>query len=179
MSKYPLSSNGFSLFSFRAHFLSPLIKFASVLLYISKLHQAHILYVSLIGLKALFTQATYGDQFSFDLLVKSTRPNSLSILDCLIMLLVDGFLYFLLTIYFDNVIQGEYGTAKPFWFCLSPAYWMDRNVKKSSKYESSSDNADHLELENNADYEQVPVELNSKIALRLALTFAVTEIKEN
>lgn len=79
------------------------------------------------------------------------------------MLLVDAVLYFLLTIYFDNIIQGEYGTAKPFWFCLSPAYWMDKRSRTT--YESEHPN-DDVEIERNSDYEPVPEELNSKIALR-------------
>lgn len=82
------------------------------------------------------------------------------------MLLVDAVLYFLLTIYFDNVIQGEYGTAKPFWFCLSPAYWVDKKGKKYTfVIEQDMDNLS--ETKDNLDYEPVGPEMNSKIALRL------------
>lgn len=82
------------------------------------------------------------------------------------MLLVDAILYFLLTIYFDNVIQGEYGTAKPFWFCLSPSYWTD---KKTIKIYESEHGHDEVEMSGNADYEPVSEEFNSKIALRYTI----------
>lgn len=79
------------------------------------------------------------------------------------MLLVDGALYFLLTMYFDNVIQGEYGTAKPFWFFLNPAYWKE---KQNSKVFTENSNVQSAQ---NADFEPVPDELKPKIALRLVI----------
>lgn len=112
--------------------------------------------------QATFIQIVYGDRFPFDLISKSIRPNSLSILDCIIMLIVDCVLYFMLTIYFDNVIQGEYGRAKPFWFFLSPSYWS--NGRKDHVYVEVVDNG--LEMETNSDYETVSDEIKPKVALK-------------
>lgn len=84
------------------------------------------------------------------------------------MLTIDSVLYYLLTVYFDNVIQGEYGTAKPFWFFLSPSYWSEKRSKKKSSdiYVSDSD-----PMETNSDYETMPQEFDSRIALRFDYKF--------
>lgn len=113
--------------------------------------------------KALFTQLTYGDIFPADLLFKSIRPDTMSIMDCFIMLIVDGILYFLLTIYFDNVIQGEYGRAKPLWFFLSPSYWR----KKSNLTNYSMSNSSDIEMELGEDCEPISDEFKDKVALKI------------
>ena len=85
----------------------------------------------------------------------------------MIMLLIDGFIYFLITLYLDNVIQGEYGTAKPFWFCLSPSYWIDK--RKKSNYQVYGEDA-NIELDN-SDYEHVPDDYKSRVALKYKRRF--------
>lgn len=80
------------------------------------------------------------------------------------MLCIDAVLYFLLTIYFDNVIQGEFGTSKPLWFCLSPAYWRDKRIKVV--YVGDNENEEYIEVERNSDYEPIPEEFRTKVALR-------------
>lgn len=87
----------------------------------------------------------------------------MSILDCIIMLFADGILYFILTIYFDNVIQGEYGVSKPFYYFLIPSYWLE---KKVVSYVNPNYIPDNIELQSDSDNEEVPPELSEKVALR-------------
>jgi hypothetical protein len=84
-------------------------------------------------------------------------------MDCFIMLIVDGILYFLLTIYFDNVIQGEFGRAKPLWFFLSPSYWR----KKSNLTNYSMSNSSDIEMELGEDCEPISDEFKDKVALKI------------
>ncbi|CAF1026035.1 unnamed protein product [Brachionus calyciflorus] len=110
--------------------------------------------------QALFIQANYGTFFSFDMFVNSVRPNSISLLSCLVMLILDGFLYFLLAIYFDNVIQGEFGRAKSYLFFLKSSFW---KRKKNFLNETILDDVEILD-ENN---EQIGDEFKNKIALNI------------
>jgi len=114
-------------------------------------------------IKALYTQAVYGNSFPIELISKKTRPDSLSILDCLIMLLVDGVLYFCLTLYFDNVIQGEYGRAKSFYFFLTPSYWLNRRKKLQGDLQFAEEG---LNVKND-DCEEISEDFKNKIALRI------------
>nr|QNH67864.1 ATP-binding cassette transporter subfamily A member 5 [Brachionus rotundiformis] len=110
--------------------------------------------------QALFIQAKYGTYFSADFIVNAARPNSLSILSCLLMLIADGVLYFILTIYFDKVIQGEYGRARSPIYFLKPSFWLNRKktVDRTTLVEIINDQND-CELVND--------EFKDKIALKL------------
>nr|APD26541.1 ATP-binding cassette transporter subfamily A member 5 X1 protein [Brachionus koreanus] len=108
--------------------------------------------------QALFIQANYGTFFSAELFTNPARPNSLSILSCLLMLIVDGVLYFILTIYFDNVIQGDYGRAKSPIFFLKSSFWFKRKTKHTNMSE-----IDNVQL----DCEPVADEFKNKIALKI------------
>ncbi len=86
------------------------------------------------------------------------------------MLVVDMILYFVLTIYLENVIQGEYGTAKPLLYFLSPSYWFDRIDSNRSKSEYSLNltkvNESEFEMEEEVCCEEMPPEFEKKIGLR-------------
>lgn len=118
--------------------------------------------------QALYTQLKY-DDFSFELINQSVRPNCLSILNCAIMLFVDMVFYFVLTIYLENVIQGEYGTSKSLLFFLSPSYWLDKrdtNLTLSNRNFDSFD-SDQGEIEmQEAFFEPVPPEFENRIGFR-------------
>lgn len=43
---------------------------------------------------------------------------------CLIMLM-DAFIYLILTWYIETVFPGEFGVPRPWYFLLTPSYWMD------------------------------------------------------
>nr|QUF59433.1 ATP-binding cassette transporter Abca5 [Brachionus angularis] len=109
----------------------------------------------------IFTQATYGSYFSSELFFNSVRPNGISIFACFLMLFIDAILYYLLTIYFENVIQGEYGRAQNFLFFLRPSFWSAKIHNKKLS------NEDWLELNGDENYEPVDSSFDNKIALRI------------
>ncbi|ORX68901.1 P-loop containing nucleoside triphosphate hydrolase protein [Anaeromyces robustus] len=43
-------------------------------------------------------------------------------------LLFNIFLYFILALYFDNIIPNIYGNRKPFYYFLLPSYWKNKNI---------------------------------------------------
>ncbi|RNA41260.1 ATP-binding cassette sub-family A member 5-like isoform X1 [Brachionus plicatilis] len=108
----------------------------------------------------LFIQAKHGSSFPSEFFANPARPNSLSILSCLLMLMVDGALYFILTIYFDNVIQGEYGRAKSPIFFLKPSFWFNR---KKNENKTNVLEIDDIQF----DSESVDGDLKNKKALKI------------
>ncbi len=116
--------------------------------------------------QALFSEAKYGQRFSFDLLFKEIRPNTLSIMNSFLMLVIDGVIYFVLALYFDNIIPSEYGRAKSPLFFLNPSFCFDCNKNKKNKF--SSLNETDLELESHSeDYEPIGVDMRDKVGLRI------------
>ena len=86
------------------------------------------------------------------------RENYMSILDCIIMLLIDCVLYFFLALYLDKVVPGEFGRTKSPFFFLKPSFW-----KKNKK------NVTNLQIPvnlNESDFEVVDNELSSHKALK-------------
>nr|APD26543.1 ATP-binding cassette transporter subfamily A member 5 X2 protein [Brachionus koreanus] len=108
----------------------------------------------------LFIQAEYGANFPSKFFANPARPNSLSILSCLLMLIADGVLYFILTLYFENVIQGEYGRSKSPIFFLKPSFWLKR---KKYDNETNFSEINNFQL----DCEPVGDEFKDKIALKI------------
>uniref|UniRef100_A0A670I3S0 ABC transporter domain-containing protein n=1 Tax=Podarcis muralis TaxID=64176 RepID=A0A670I3S0_PODMU len=53
------------------------------------------------------------------------------------LLTLDSMLYLLLGIYFDQVIPGEYGLRRSFFFFLKPSFWVKRTRNYKELYESS------------------------------------------
>lgn len=51
---------------------------------------------------------------------------------CLVMLL-DAFIYMLLTWYIENIAPGEFGIARPLYFPFQPSYWLGESYKKKFK----------------------------------------------
>lgn len=81
------------------------------------------------------------------------------------MLFIDGVLYFLLTLYFDNVIQGEYGRAKSFYFFLRPSYWLNksRKIQKDVNFAEQT-----LAIKNDSDCEEISDDFKNNLALRIS-----------
>ncbi|XP_060066248.1 phospholipid-transporting ATPase ABCA3-like [Ylistrum balloti] len=67
----------------------------------------------------------------------ATVDDNFSLLDAMLMLLVDSVLYLLVTWYVDNVHPGEYGVPEPWYFPVSKKYWCGTNT--------ASDNYTHVE----------------------------------
>ncbi|XP_076036080.1 cholesterol transporter ABCA5-like isoform X2 [Oratosquilla oratoria] len=85
----------------------------------------------------------------------------------LIMISVDIILYFLLALYFDNVIPSEYGTKRKFWFIFSANFWRRRSMQQVSHLDVADNNGYELNGEANPDFEPVPVDLRGKEAVKL------------
>ncbi|XP_059141166.1 ABC-type organic anion transporter ABCA8B-like isoform X1 [Physella acuta] len=82
----------------------------------------------------------------------------------ILMLIVDTILYSLLTVYFDNVIPGEYGVRySPFYF-LEASYWCSSTIKEESLRLIS---ASESRLEK-SDVEPVSKEMEMKVGLRIS-----------
>ena len=84
------------------------------------------------------------------------------------MLIVDGILYFILAIYFENVLPGEYGVAKSPWFFLMPSYWKDTK-KRDGSFIAYDQN---IELEAGENSEAVAEEFKDKLALKYKLAWS-------
>ncbi|XP_041352800.1 cholesterol transporter ABCA5-like [Gigantopelta aegis] len=83
----------------------------------------------------------------------------------ILMLLVDSFIYFLLAVYFDHVIPGEYGPRYKPWFCLMPSYWFGK--KKPTELPSLINGYQRASQIDSDNLEPVPAELASKAGLRI------------
>jgi ATP-binding cassette, subfamily A (ABC1), member 5 len=86
------------------------------------------------------------------------------------MLLADCVLYFLLAVYLDNVIQGEYGRARPLLFFLMPSYWFNKEKAhhKQGIYMRNPVSLDQdIEMQNDGDNEPITDEFKDKVALKI------------
>ncbi|XP_052816309.1 cholesterol transporter ABCA5-like isoform X2 [Mya arenaria] len=100
----------------------------------------------------------------------------------LCMLLLDSILYFLLAIYFDNIIPGEYGPRRKPYYIFQPSYWcsgQSHNVRVSY----SNGNLDCEEIEDmsgdGVDVEPVPANMKSKVAVRIKGLTKIYKSTEN
>uniref|UniRef100_A0A3P8YRV7 ABC transporter domain-containing protein n=1 Tax=Esox lucius TaxID=8010 RepID=A0A3P8YRV7_ESOLU len=50
----------------------------------------------------------------------------------IIMMLIDAFIYWLLTCYIENVFPGQYGIPKPWYFLFTASYWCNKSVVPSN-----------------------------------------------
>uniref|UniRef100_A0A3P8YRG0 P-type phospholipid transporter n=1 Tax=Esox lucius TaxID=8010 RepID=A0A3P8YRG0_ESOLU len=50
----------------------------------------------------------------------------------IIMMLIDAFIYWLLTCYIENVFPGQYGIPKPWYFLFTASYWCNKSVVPSA-----------------------------------------------
>lgn len=66
----------------------------------------------------------------------ASPDDNLSLLDVIIMLIVDGFLYLLLAIYVEAVFPGDYGVPLPWYFPLtvSVSYLYFRSIKPETEW---------------------------------------------
>lgn len=86
-----------------------------------------------------------------------------------LMLILDTIVYWFLAFYFDSVIPGEYGQAKPFYFCFMPSYWRSCRVPRVDN-QSATPLLGYNEESGNgtsAVVEPVSPELRSKERIRL------------
>uniref|UniRef100_A0A670I4R6 Cholesterol transporter ABCA5 n=1 Tax=Podarcis muralis TaxID=64176 RepID=A0A670I4R6_PODMU len=79
------------------------------------------------------------------------------------LLTLDSMLYLLLGIYFDQVIPGEYGLRRSFFFFLKPSFWVKRTRNYKELYESSINGS----LEFNEIVEPISSEFQGREAIRI------------
>jgi ATP-binding cassette subfamily A (ABC1) protein 5 len=124
-------------------------------------------------LKALYLQALNGNIFPLNLITESVRPDSIPLIGSFVMLIVDAILYFILTVYFDNVIQGEYGLARPFYYFLMPSYWYGR------KKIFNTSNSVPIEVMYDENSEEISDDLKNKEVLKIRKLLKTFKNEEN
>ncbi|XP_058837014.1 phospholipid-transporting ATPase ABCA3-like isoform X2 [Topomyia yanbarensis] len=64
----------------------------------------------------------------FNLFTPSTMNDGLSVGVVIIMLLVDALIYLAIALYFEQIMPGEFGVAKPWYFLFSREFWIRNKV---------------------------------------------------
>ncbi|PVD38361.1 hypothetical protein C0Q70_00975 [Pomacea canaliculata] len=87
----------------------------------------------------------------------------------LIMLVVDIILYFLLAIYLDHVIPGEYGVRYKPWYFLQCSYWFPQksSLGERTQLVRSGAHDDNEDIVSGPDIEPVTHDMHNKRALRI------------
>ncbi|XP_071963813.1 cholesterol transporter ABCA5-like [Antedon mediterranea] len=83
---------------------------------------------------------------------------------CFIMLSVDALLYFLLAVYFDNVIPSEYGQTKDPFFCFRPSFWSSKEQYRQVRHNSTASVAQN---DHEDDVEEVPPDVKGRQCIRV------------
>ena len=81
-----------------------------------------------------------GAQFSnwnADLDYNDNWGSLVNIMEAIIWMFADGFIYYLLGWYIDNVFPGKFGVPRKFYFFLQPSFWTGKT--KQSGYDDMSD----------------------------------------
>jgi hypothetical protein len=83
----------------------------------------------------------------------------MTVLDCIIMLLIDCVLYFFLVLYLDKVVPGEFGRTKPPFFFLKTLFSRKKEKRTTPQNETPI-------ISEESDFELVDNQLNSHEALK-------------
>ncbi|KAK7101994.1 phospholipid-transporting ATPase ABCA3-like [Littorina saxatilis] len=84
--------------------------------------------------------------------------DNFTLLDSMIMLLIDSVIHLIITWYLDNVRPGEFGVPKPFYFCFTRSYWCGPRKGGINKYENGK-------IGDESRFERDPVGLNAGIRI--------------
>ncbi|XP_026557496.1 ATP-binding cassette sub-family A member 5 isoform X1 [Pseudonaja textilis] len=113
----------------------------------------------LIGVAQVMHLEDYEEGVNFSNLTYGPYPLIIAIL----LLALDSVLYLLLAVYLDQVIPGEYGLRRHFFFFLKPSFWSKRTKNYKELYESNiNGNLDFNEI-----IEPVSSEFQGKEAIRI------------
>ncbi|KAH3769106.1 hypothetical protein DPMN_170353 [Dreissena polymorpha] len=115
-------------------------------------------------------QAIYMD-ITGGLNLTSARKGDFPFIGPLFMLLVDSMIYFLLAVYFDNVIPGEYGPKYHPLYIFSPSYWCppkQRGLFVTFNNDAVEYGGEHPGESTSADIEPVPENMKEKAAVRIS-----------
>ncbi|XP_053381131.1 cholesterol transporter ABCA5-like [Mercenaria mercenaria] len=140
--------------------------------------------LSPVALALAIDQAIYLDIVNPDGMTFSTLTvGEFPLLGPLLMLAVDTVMYFILAVYLDNVIPGEYGPRQPPWYIVSPSYWCRKSTTAGSfTNQRFSPFAYNSDKDGDANIEKVSDEMKDKIAVsidRLTKVFATSDGKVN
>ncbi|KAL4239790.1 ATP-binding cassette sub- A member 5 [Mactra antiquata] len=133
-----------------------------------------------VALALAIDQAIYLDITNPDGMTFSTATHGdFTVLNCIIMLIVDAVLYFILAIYLDNVIPGEYGPKQPPWYIFMKSYWCRRSrISVSSSFHNDGYNSTrHIAIngdnyvadgdDDDGNVEKVPDDMKDKVAVSI------------
>uniref|UniRef100_A0A6J0THA1 Cholesterol transporter ABCA5 isoform X1 n=2 Tax=Pogona vitticeps TaxID=103695 RepID=A0A6J0THA1_9SAUR len=113
----------------------------------------------LVGVAQVMHLEDYEEGTSFSNLTHGPYPLVISLL----LLALDSMLYLLLAVYLDQVVPGEYGLRRSFFFFLKPSFWSKRTRNYKELYESNiNGNLDFNEI-----VEPVSSEFQGKEAIRI------------
>ncbi|XP_076468754.1 phospholipid-transporting ATPase ABCA3-like [Babylonia areolata] len=105
---------------------------------------------------------------------RASVDDNFSLLDAMLMLLLDSFLHLLITWYLDNVRPGDFGVPKPLYFCFTKSYWCGTSSKGPGKVYSSGNR------EGDRYFEQEPSGLLAGIRVcNLTKTFGKKKVAVN
>lgn len=105
--------------------------------------------------QSLFLDITVGMDF------ETIKSGDFPLYGYLLMLMLDAVLYYMLAIYLDNIVPGNYGPRFPPYYIFMKSYWFG---SKSSKYSSTADDTD---LFFGNDVEHVTQETREKQGIRI------------
>ena len=98
------------------------------------------------------------DTLNIDVLDNPSCPYTA--LDAILFIILDGFLYLILTWYFDKVMPKPWGTALPPWFLFAADYWFPARRERSERKAALSASASREQLagaENEVDHDTAPL----------------------
>uniref|UniRef100_A0A3P8YR45 ABC transporter domain-containing protein n=1 Tax=Esox lucius TaxID=8010 RepID=A0A3P8YR45_ESOLU len=84
----------------------------------------------------------------------------------IIMMLIDAFIYWLLTCYIENVFPGQYGIPKPWYFLFTASYWCNKSVVPSADPSQFNDPMEYNGIVANDYLERPPVNMKAGVSIR-------------
>lgn len=88
-----------------------------------------------------------------------------SLLGCIIMMLVDSMIYFLLTWYIEAVFPGQYGVPRPWYFPFTKSYWCGREISDNQDYGNTNYEM-NTNQDTSEDFEKEPVQMGLGVSIR-------------
>ena len=113
-----------------------------------------------LGMSEAVAKVAAGIPINMSTIFEGTQAPGYSISSTILILIIDTVLYFFLAWYLDNVVPGEYGVKRPWYFLFTGSYW---SAKKHAI--EKIDMASLIDTTQNEDVEKVPAELHQQLAV--------------
>ncbi|KAL8611831.1 hypothetical protein ACOMHN_041293 [Nucella lapillus] len=75
----------------------------------------------------------------------ATVDDNFTLLQAMVMLLVDSAIHLLITWYIENVRPGEFGVPRPYYFCFTKSYWCGGDQQSDTVYDTDAKDEEHFE----------------------------------